>query len=1036
MPSYSAGTIDAKLTLDRSAFTKGIAEARRQAKSLDGKDISANLDLDKAKFEAELARVKQQLQALDRQTVEPKVTLDKGGLMTRRISLLKTALVGLAPAGIPILAGLTAATLGLAGALAGAAGGVGVFGLALGGNVLEAGKMSAEITKLNKQLDATEDIAKRSAIYDKLAKVWARMDDSQKEFVTTLQHTKTVWEGFLTATRPQTLGLATRALELLPAALGPLPGLVSTMTPVFDDWLSGIEDFVRGPGYRGFINFIAKEGPPALQNLGDLVGNVATGVGSLVRTFTPFGQDFLSALTEGSAKFATWSQQLGSTGGFQTFMDFIAATGPQVVDTLAAVSGAIISVGVALAPLGGPTLEVIKVLAESLSAIAAIAPGLLQFALVAGTVARGIGAISDAQVAIGKRTDRFKAVFADAVGPMAKFKAGLGGALGLIGGPWGLALAGGTIALGLFANAHAKAEQQQQELASSLDQATGSITSQSRAVVAGILAEKGAFESARRLGLSQTDLTNAALGNEDALLRVNTALDGMESGLQTNRSGARVAAGEQDRLKNSITNVRDVIGGTNSTIEDQRAIIDAAAKSAGGYASAIDDTKFATAEAAAAYDKQRQAIEGTIAALQASIDKQKEARNVALGLVNAQIGLEQAIDDAQKSAKDNGKTTDINTQKGRDNKEALIGVASAINEVVDSEKFRLQNAPAQLKILDTQRDRFVKIATSMGVSKAAAKALADELIKTPKEISTEVKLKTDQKALEKVKADAKALDGKTVTTTAKFVTDDKNVAAYQAALGGIPPDKPTKAHFANDNKNIAAYLGALGTLPPVKQTDGKFVAPIGVVNGYLAALGTLPPVKPTKGDFTDDKPAVLDWEGTLGNIPHQINSTGQFSTAGGGALDSWIGRLGNIPRHITTYVGVSISGQNQRLLNGAASGGIVGGGGVIQHSFAGGGVVPGYAPGVDSRIARVSPGEGILRPEVVRALGAGTIHAWNRAARRGEMGGERPDVKVRVNQPQSRGFVIENYHSTTVTQSSEDALMDTAQELSLMFGGV
>lgn len=49
----------------------------------------------------------------------------------------------------------------------------------------------------------------------------------------------------------------------------------------------------------------------------------------------------------------------------------------------------------------------------------------------------------------------------------------------------------------------------------------------------------------------------------------------------------------------------------------------------------------------------------------------------------------------------------------------------------------------------------------------------------------------------------------------------------------------------------------------------------------------------------------------------------------------------------------------------------------LQH-FAGGGVAPGYAPGRDSILAMLSPGEGILRPEVVRELGPETIHRWNR----------------------------------------------------------
>lgn len=54
-------------------------------------------------------------------------------------------------------------------------------------------------------------------------------------------------------------------------------------------------------------------------------------------------------------------------------------------------------------------------------------------------------------------------------------------------------------------------------------------------------------------------------------------------------------------------------------------------------------------------------------------------------------------------------------------------------------------------------------------------------------------------------------------------------------------------------------------------------------------------------------------------------------------------------------------------------------------AYAGGGVLPGYTPGRDIYdfynpqvgTLRLGGGEGILRPEVVKALGAGTINAWN-----------------------------------------------------------
>lgn len=52
-------------------------------------------------------------------------------------------------------------------------------------------------------------------------------------------------------------------------------------------------------------------------------------------------------------------------------------------------------------------------------------------------------------------------------------------------------------------------------------------------------------------------------------------------------------------------------------------------------------------------------------------------------------------------------------------------------------------------------------------------------------------------------------------------------------------------------------------------------------------------------------------------------------------------------------------------------------------AFAGGGVVPGHAPGVDSRWAKVSPGESVLVPELTQAIGPRNILAANALFSRG-----------------------------------------------------
>ncbi|QFG12218.1 tape measure protein [Arthrobacter phage Racecar] len=63
-------------------------------------------------------------------------------------------------------------------------------------------------------------------------------------------------------------------------------------------------------------------------------------------------------------------------------------------------------------------------------------------------------------------------------------KSGLSGAMGLLGGPWGVALAGATMAVGVFAEAQANAEAKVTNLAQSLDQQTGAFTGAAKNMLA------------------------------------------------------------------------------------------------------------------------------------------------------------------------------------------------------------------------------------------------------------------------------------------------------------------------------------------------------------------------------------------------------------------------------------------------------------------------------------------------------------------------------------------------------------------------
>ena len=104
---------------------------------------------------------------------------------------------------------------------------------------------------------------------------------------------------------------------------------------------------------------------------------------------------------------------------------------------------------------------------------------------------------------------------------------------------------------------------------------------------------------------------------------------------------------------------------------------------------------------------------------------------------------------------------------------------------------------------------------------------------------------------------------------------------------------------------------------------------------------------------------------------------------------------------VTNFVSTGYAGPGgvgHRVGGGAHGGAVTGGSGIIP-SFAGGGALPGFAPGVDSILAALSPGEAILNPYAARALGSGVSqlaehHRHGTAAGRRRRGERRPSGRA------------------------------------------
>jgi hypothetical protein len=217
---------------------------------------------------------------------------------------------------------------------------------------------------------------------------------------------------------------------------------------------------LAGPQWTEFLRFIATEGPGAFTDLGHAIGNVTQGLAELWMAFSPLNTDFSGWMVRASRDFNTWASGLSKTQGFQEFIAYVRDTGPQVADAFNAIANAVLQIGEAAAPLGGPVLHVITELANMVAAIAdsplgtpimAGVTALSALSLAGSAATAAVGRLDAALVAMGiagARGGAQAAAGVAAVGTAAEVsaaKTGAGATKGGIAGALGLGTAKGNI---------------------------------------------------------------------------------------------------------------------------------------------------------------------------------------------------------------------------------------------------------------------------------------------------------------------------------------------------------------------------------------------------------------------------------------------------------------------------------------------------------------------------------------------------------------------------------------------------------------
>jgi hypothetical protein len=156
--------------------------------------------------------------------------------------------------------------------------------------------------------------------------------------------------------------------------------------------------------------------------------------------------------------------------------------------------------------------------------------------------------------------------------------------------------------------------------------------------------------------------------------------------------------------------------------------------------------------------------------------------------VDSEIAFEEAIDNAAAAAKENGKTIDTNTAKGRANMQALSDLAAATLENVDATQTATHSQHQVNAAMQRGYEQFIVVATAMTGSAAKARELAGVLGLIPPTTKTEHKDNSPA-----AKARAEALRRKLLEVDGQYNANIKvntgsafaNIAALRAALRNL-----------------------------------------------------------------------------------------------------------------------------------------------------------------------------------------------------------------------------------------------------------
>jgi SLT domain-containing protein len=238
-------------------------------------------------------------------------------------------------------------------------------------------------------------------------------------------------------------------------------------------------------------------------------------------------------------------------------------------------------------------------------------------------------------------------------------------------------------------------------------------------------------------------------------------------------------------------------------------------------------------------------------------------------------------------------------------------------------------------------------------------------------------MKKARQAADQLKRKIAELNRQNLDKVAKEAAGKDTSVQAAATKAQKATDKAAKAVRSLNKEKLAALkdqiTGNTSKANGLTSSTGKASSAVKTLNGKS--------LKSLKGQFKDVSDAADK------AIKKVSTLTGDIKTLNGKNLNGVTKEVNNLKDALSKTnekaVALNLSLDHIDKHKGNGSGGTKKPG--TPKKKAKGGVMPGYAPGVDNIPAILSPGEAVLRPEVTQALGAERINYWNSQAVKGKI---------------------------------------------------